>query len=144
MEPQGFIAVFKETLYWTVSRSAYSRHVSERPILILSSHLRLRLPSGLFLWSFQTADFRVHVTYHTHVIFPLIITTLSSHYAIFCPFPIFYPGPNNFLSKSDIMVQWLTLLIRIREVPVSNLCPETCYLDRVFVVFPRHFRWIPG
>jgi hypothetical protein len=29
----------------------------------------------------------------------------------------------------NIMVEWLTLLLHIREVPVSNLCPDTNYLD---------------
>jgi hypothetical protein len=28
-----------------------------------------------------------------------------------------------------VVVEWLTLLLRIREVPGSNVGPETAYLD---------------
>jgi hypothetical protein len=31
--------------------------------------------------------------------------------------------------RSNVVVESLTLLLRIREVPVSNLCPETGYPD---------------
>jgi hypothetical protein len=33
---------------------------------------------------------------------------------------------------SNVVVEWLALLLRIREVPVSNLGPETFYLGRDF------------
>jgi hypothetical protein len=33
------------------------------------------------------------------------------------------------------MVEWLTLLLRIREVSVSNLGPDAGYYDEFFVVF---------
>jgi hypothetical protein len=31
------------------------------------------------------------------------------------------------------MVEWLTLLLRMREVPASNLGPKTEYPDRILV-----------
>jgi hypothetical protein len=34
-----------------------------------------------------------------------------------------------------VIVEWLTLLLRNREVPVSNLGPATGYADRDFIVF---------
>jgi hypothetical protein len=37
--------------------------------------------------------------------------------------------------RPNVMVEWLALLLRIREVPGSNLGPETGYPDRFFVVF---------
>jgi hypothetical protein len=37
--------------------------------------------------------------------------------------------------RPNVVVEWLTLLLRIREVPGSNLGPDTGYPDRVFVIF---------
>jgi hypothetical protein len=36
------------------------------------------------------------------------------------------------------VIEWLTLLLRILEVPVSNLGPETGYPDRVFPDFSQY------
>jgi hypothetical protein len=47
-------------------------------------------------------------------------------------------GPRN------VVVEWITLMLRIREVPGSNLGPETGYLHRLFVVFLSPSRQIPG
>jgi hypothetical protein len=44
----------------------------------------------------------------------------------------------------NVVVEWLTLLLRIREVPFSNLDTETGYSDRLFVVFFSPSRKIPG
>jgi hypothetical protein len=51
--PRGFIAVFTRALHWSLSsdrssQSIPSHLISLRSILILSTHLRLGLPSGLF------------------------------------------------------------------------------------------------
>jgi hypothetical protein len=35
----------------------------------------------------------------------------------------------------NVVAEWLTLLLRFREVPGPNLGPETGYTDRIFVVF---------
>jgi hypothetical protein len=35
-----------------------------------------------------------------------------------------------------VMVEWLALLLRIREIPVPNLDPETGYPDWNFCGFP--------
>jgi hypothetical protein len=35
----------------------------------------------------------------------------------------------------DRSVEWLVLLLGVREVTASNLDPETVYPDRFFVVF---------
>jgi hypothetical protein len=32
--------------------------------------------------------------------------------------------------KPKVMIEWLTLLLHIREVPYSNLCLKTAYPDR--------------
>jgi hypothetical protein len=42
------------------------------------------------------------------------------------------------------MVELLTILLRIREVPGSNLGTETGYPERVFVVFHSPSRQILG
>jgi hypothetical protein len=47
-------------------------------------------------------------------------------------------------TERHVAVEWLTLLLRIREVPGANLGPRTCYSDRFFVVFPSPSRRIPG
>jgi hypothetical protein len=44
----------------------------------------------------------------------------------------------------NVVVKWLTLLLRIREVPFSNLDMETGYSDRLFVVSFSPSRKIPG
>jgi hypothetical protein len=36
--------------------------------------------------------------------------------------------------KLNVVVDWLTLLLRIREVPGPILCPKTVYPDRFYVV----------
>jgi hypothetical protein len=36
---------------------------------------------------------------------------------------------------SNIVVEWLTLLFHIQEVPGSNLVPETDYSEGIFVFF---------
>jgi hypothetical protein len=40
----------------------------------------------------------------------------------------------------NIVIEWLTLLIRIREFPVSNLWPETGYPDWSFCGFSQYLR----
>jgi hypothetical protein len=44
---------------------------------------------------------------------------------------------------TEVVVEWLTLLLRIREVPASNLDLETGYSE-CFVVFLSPFRRISG
>jgi hypothetical protein len=40
----------------------------------------------------------------------------------------------------DVMVEWLTLLLRNREVPVSNLNPEIGYPELTFCGFPQSLK----
>jgi hypothetical protein len=40
----------------------------------------------------------------------------------------------------NVMVEWLTLLLHIKEVPGSNLSPQTSFLTEVFIVFLRPSR----
>jgi hypothetical protein len=47
-------------------------------------------------------------------------------------------------NKLNIVVKWLTLLLHIWEAPGSNLCPETSYAVRFFVVFLSPFRQMLG
>jgi len=42
------------------------------------------------------------------------------------------------------MVEWLTLLLRIQEVPGSNLGPETGYTDWGFSWFSQSLRRMSG
>jgi hypothetical protein len=44
-----------------------------------------------------------------------------------------------FLQGPKVVVVWLTLLLRIRQFPVSNLCPKTGY-PQVFRDFPQSFQ----
>jgi hypothetical protein len=46
--------------------------------------------------------------------------------------------------SDNIQSEWLAFLLRIREVPGSNLGPETGYPDRLFVVFLGPFTQMPG
>jgi hypothetical protein len=48
-----------------------------------------------------------------------------------------------YLKKPKVLAEWLTLLLRIREIPGSNIGPEIGYPD-VFVVFLSFYRKIPG
>jgi hypothetical protein len=41
------------------------------------------------------------------------------------------------LKRPNVMVKWLTLLLRIWEVPGSSLGPETGYPDESFCGFPQ-------
>jgi hypothetical protein len=41
------------------------------------------------------------------------------------------------LLEINIMIKWSTVLLPIREVPGSNLGPETGYHDRGFSWFPQ-------
>jgi hypothetical protein len=41
--------------------------------------------------------------------------------------------------SKNVVVEWITLLFRIREVPCSNLGPETGYPER-FRGFPQPYR----
>jgi hypothetical protein len=40
------------------------------------------------------------------------------------------------MKQPNVVIEWLTLLLHIREVPGSNLSPETCY-PKVFCGFPQ-------
>jgi hypothetical protein len=42
------------------------------------------------------------------------------------------------------VVERLTLLLSIREVPGSNLGPETVYVDEFFLIFLSPFRQMSG
>jgi hypothetical protein len=44
---------------------------------------------------------------------------------------IFMPGTQLY---RNVVVKWLTLMLRIREFPGSNLGPKTGYSDRAFVL----------
>jgi hypothetical protein len=44
----------------------------------------------------------------------------------------------------NVVVEWLALLLRIREVPGSYQNPETGYPDRFVIIFLNPFRKIPG
>jgi hypothetical protein len=44
---------------------------------------------------------------------------------------------NAALEALNVMIEWLTLIIHIPEVPGSNFSPETGYPDGVFRGFPQ-------
>jgi hypothetical protein len=44
----------------------------------------------------------------------------------------------------NVVVEWLTLLLRIRKVPSSNLGTETGYLDYSFRRFPQSIQGNDG
>jgi len=84
-----FITVFTKPRHWTVYRAyriqfAPSIPISLRPILMLSSHLRLCLPSGLFpsglptktLCTTNTSPLPMRATYFTHILLDLITLTV--------------------------------------------------------------------
>jgi hypothetical protein len=45
--------------------------------------------------------------------------------------------------RSNVVVEWLKLLLRFREVPGSHLGPEMGYPDMFFMVFLSSYRQIP-
>jgi hypothetical protein len=78
-----FITVFTRALYWSISwarsiQSIPSHPISLRSILILSTHLRLGLPSGLFhsgfptniLYAFRFSPIRATCPVHHSFAFP--------------------------------------------------------------------------
>jgi hypothetical protein len=79
-------------------------------LLILFSHLHLHLPTGLFTSCFPTKDL------YTFLISPMY-TTYPVHPTLF----------DLNLKTPNIVVEWLTLLLRIWEVPDSNFGPKTGY-----------------
>jgi hypothetical protein len=93
-----FITVFTRARHWSLScvsciKSASSHSVSPTSILILSSHLRLGLPSGIFLQIFRTIF--VCISYLSYVCYipvpPIFLDSLALtvfgkalHYAVSC------------------------------------------------------------
>jgi hypothetical protein len=47
-------------------------------------------------------------------------------------------------SPTEISVKWVALLLRIREIPVRNLNPETDIFTGGFREFPQTPKQIPG
>ena len=77
----AFTSARQLSLSWTNSIQSIPPHpTSWRPTLILSSHLRLGLPSGLFPWSFPTK------TLYTPLLSPIRATTPAiSFFSILSP-----------------------------------------------------------
>jgi hypothetical protein len=50
----------------------------------------------------------------------------------------------NYKVIRNVVIEWVTTLLLIREVPGSNLGPATGFPDRVFVLLLSPSRQIPG
>jgi hypothetical protein len=77
-----FIAVFTRALHWSLFwarsiQSIPSHPISLRYILILSTHLRLGLPSGLFLCGIPTNILYAFLLYHIRATFPAHLILLD-------------------------------------------------------------------
>jgi hypothetical protein len=47
-------------------------------------------------------------------------------------------------NKPHVALEWIALLLDNREVPVTNLGPDTTYLTEHFPDFPQSFQSIAG
>ena len=75
--PPRFITVFTKTCHLSLSWASLNQSISSHPtswisILILSSHLRLGFPSGLFLSGFPTKSL------YTFLLYPICSTLLTN------------------------------------------------------------------
>jgi hypothetical protein len=90
-----FITMFTRALHWSLSwprsiQSISSHPISLRPILILSTHLRLVLPSGLFpsvfpayiLHAFRFSSIRATCPTHLILLDLIILITLGEEYKL--------------------------------------------------------------
>jgi hypothetical protein len=101
-------------------------------VLILSFHLCLCLPTDSFLQAFRLIFCIIMLTSHrSHSCFlprPLIILCNTTVITIIIIIIIIIMNLPNF------SVEWLALL-RVREVPGSNIGSDTGYPDRCFSLF---------
>jgi hypothetical protein len=97
------------TMRWSAAYIA-ARHVV--PALQLSS-LTPRCPLSVYIWSFVT----------------FACWFIGAFISLFSLFIYFFPFSfclfNSFFVSPDVAVKWMPLRLRIREVPGSNLGPET-------------------
>jgi len=101
-----FITVFTTARQWSLSRARWIQStlfhtISLRSILMLSSHLRIGLPSGLFLQCFQPK-------YFVFLIFPM---------RAFCP--LIYPPSLYHANNGRRRVQVMKLLM-VQSSPASH------------------------
>ncbi|PNF43097.1 hypothetical protein B7P43_G02301, partial [Cryptotermes secundus] len=93
-----FITVFTRALHWSLSRakaiqSTPPHPISIRSILILSTHLRLGLPSGLLpslfptniLYAFLLSPIRATCPAHLILLYMIILTMLGEEYSFLQP-----------------------------------------------------------
>jgi len=103
-----FINRLKGTVLWPVSSQLCSVYthtsISQRSILILSSHLALRLPSCLFPWEFPTKNFVCisHLRMRTINLALLSLSDLITLVTSGGKYKIWNPSLCNFLRLSEI------------------------------------------
>ena len=112
---QRFITAFTSarhlSLSWASSiRSIPSHPTSLRSIIILSSHLRLGLPSGLFPSGFPTK------TLYTHLLSPIRAT---------CPVHLIFL---DFVTQTILGEQYRSVSFSLCHAPIAKSCNRPLYL----------------
>jgi hypothetical protein len=89
----------------------------------------------------RSAPFAVRLSLH-HTIFSLRCSLLFC--VVLCKLLRYIAVLLCCYYRPDVVVKWSTLLLNIREVPGSNLGPETGYTEVCFIVFLSPPMRIPG
>jgi hypothetical protein len=114
-----FITAFTRSLQWTLSWATSiqltpSHSISPRSILILSTHLRFGLPSGLFFLAFPPKSY-THFSFPSFVLYaPPIASSLTSLFWLYLEKSASFEAFRNYRNCSIFVVGVFTLGVPVR------------------------------